>query len=456
MTQEILALAVILIAAEAGGLAAAALRLPRVTGQIAAGVLVGPSVLGLVGEGPTVRLLAELGALCILALAGLETDIGTLVSVRRPAILAASGGVVLPFAAGVVVTLALGHPLGTALFVGAVLTATSVGITAATLRDLGTLGSRAGATIMGAAVADDVLGLVVLALVVASVTGTASPLASFGAMLAVAGGTAVVAVAGRRWLPAALRVLESFGGGLPALLGLVLAAAWAYEALGGLAGITGAYFAGLLLAGSDVGERLRERLAHVGDAIGAPVFFVAIGLSADMRSIGPAVVLGVVLLVVAIVGKLVGSGLGARIGGLPGQDSLTVGIGMIARGEVALVAASTGLAAGAIGGPVYAALILVALATTIVTPVLLAGAERWPLETWRIPRLAIRRPAITRLAIRPAARAAGPAPRLAAPRPRLARVAVRRTGPTVQARPFSGPWSPIASTELPEADRWER
>jgi Kef-type K+ transport system membrane component KefB len=455
MTQEILALAVILVAAEAGGLVAAWLRLPRVTGQIAAGVLVGPSVLGLVGEGPTVRLLAELGALCILALAGLETDLGTLASVRRPALLSAAGGVVLPFAAGVGVTLALGHPIGTALFVGAVLTATSVGITAATLRDLGTLGSRAGATILGAAVADDVIGLVVLALVVAAVAGTASPLASFSAMLAVGAGTAIVAIVGRRWLPRALQLLESFGGGLPALLGMVLAAAWAYEAIGGLAGITGAYFAGLLLAGSDVGERLRERLGHVGDAIGAPVFFVAIGLSADMRSIGPAVVLGLVLMVVAVLGKLIGSGLGARAGGLPGQDSLVVGIGMIARGEVALVAAATGLAAGAIEEPVYAALVLVALATTIVTPVFLVAAERWPLGTWRS-----RRPMLPR-------RRDGIAGRVVGAGPRLAHVAVPRPGlPPLPARPFAGSWARIASAEiasadiapveLREADRWER
>lgn len=397
MSQEILALAVILVAAEAGGLVASMLRLPRVTGQIAAGVLVGPSVLGLVGDGPTVQLLAELGALCILALAGLETDLDTLRAVRRPALLSATGGVVLPFAGGVGIALALGQPLGTALFIGAVLTATSVGITAATLRDLGTLGSRAGATILGAAVADDVLGLVVLAIVVADVTGTGSPLASLGAMAAVGIGTAIVAIVGRRWLPRLLQLLESVGGGLPALLGFVLAAAWAYQALGGLAGITGAYFAGLLLAGSPVGERLRERLAHVGDAIGAPVFFVAIGLSADMRSIGPAASLGVALLVVAILGKLVGSGLGARAGGLPSGEALTVGIGMIARGEVALVAATTGLAAGAIDGPVYSALVLVALATTVVTPVLLSAVSRRPAV-----RLAL--PPFTRLGTRPALR----------------------------------------------------
>jgi Kef-type K+ transport system membrane component KefB len=373
LTQEILVLAVVLVAAEVGGLVAMALRLPRVTGQIAAGVLIGPSALGLVGDGPIVQFLAEIGALCILALAGLETDVATLRTVGRPALLAAVGGVLLPFAGGAGLAHAFGLDAHAALFVGAVLTATSVGISAATLHDLGLLRSRAGATIMGAAVADDVLGLIVLALVVADVQGSGSPVIAIAAMTAVGVGSLLVAVLLRGPLVRSLERLETVGGGLPGLVGLVLGAAWVYQALGGLAGITGAYFAGLLLADSEVGPRLRERLAHAGDAIGAPVFFVAIGLTADVRALGPALPLGLALLGAAIVGKLLGSGWGARIGGLPGRDATTVGIGMIARGEVALVAAATGVAAGAIDTGVYSALVLVALATTIVTPVLLAA-----------------------------------------------------------------------------------
>lgn len=254
MTNELLTIALVLLAAEAGGLVASGLRIPRVTGQIVAGVVIGPSIVGLVTDTPTVQLLAEIGALCILALAGLETDVALLRGVAAPAVLAAFGGVLLPLGGGVALSLAFGLDARAALFVGAILTATSVGITAATLRDLGKLQSRAGATILGAAVIDDVLGLIVLGLVVTAVQGgrAPTPLLAIAAMAAVGAASLLVAIAFRGVLARSLGRLEAIGGGLPALLGLVLASAWAYQAIGGLAGITGAYFAGLLLSGSDI------------------------------------------------------------------------------------------------------------------------------------------------------------------------------------------------------------
>ena len=379
MSEPLLALALVLAAAEVGGLLSAWLHLPRVTGQIAAGILLGPSALGLVRDGPTIQLLAEIGALSILAVAGLETDLRALRSVGRSALLAAVGGVALPFAGGAVATLAFTHDLRSALFAGAVLTATSVGITAPVLRELGLFDTRAGATIMGAAVVDDVLGLVVLGLVVAEAGGGASPLPAFGGMALVLAASLLAAWKLRGLLARLFHYLESLGGGLAALVALVLVVGWAYQHVGGLAGITGAYVAGLAFAGTSIGASLKVRLQHAGDAISVPIFFVAIGLSADVRTLMPVALLAVTLLAIATLGKVLGSGVGALVGGLDRSASATVGIGMVARGEVALIAASVGVGAGAIGPGLFAALVLVALATTIVTPVGLAwyaGAHR--------------------------------------------------------------------------------
>ncbi len=377
MNDLLISLAVILVAAEVGAAAAQSLHLPRAMGQILVGLILGPSVLGIVGRSDVVTALAEVGGFCILAVAGLETNLAVMRRVGRAATLAAAGGVVLPFLGGLAVAMATGFDLRAGLFAGAVLTATSVGITAAVLAELRLLRSTAGMTILGAAVIDDVLGLVVLALVVADTTSHASLLATLAPM------AVTLAVAGivLRWMSGhvhlAVHHLHIRGGGNAAVLGLVLAAGWAFQALGGLAGITGAYLAGLALAGSPLAPELRQRLVHAGETFAIPVFFVAIGLAADLRPSCPSFRCAVAFLVVAVAGKVAGAAIGARLGGLDGRASSLVGVGMIARGEVALVAAALGLQSGAISGGLYAAMILVALATTIITPLAITGWTRW-------------------------------------------------------------------------------
>ena len=374
MDGILLPLALILLAAELGAFVSDRLGVTRVAGQIGAGLLIGPSVFGLVGDGETIRLLAGVGALCILAVAGLETDLVALRSVGRPAALTALGGVILPFAGGALVLHWLGYDLRAALFCGAILTATSVGISAAALGELHLLRSRTGSTILGAAVLDDILGLVVLGLVVAeSGSGAgADPLRQLGAMAIVLTAAGLGFWLLRGHLVTILHQLHLRGGGGAALLGLVLVLAWAFQAVGGLAGITGAYLAGLAVAGSHVADGLRNRLTQAGETLFVPVFLVAIGLSADLHALPLVAPAALALLAVAVLGKLIGAGLGARLGGLGGHSSLGVGIGMIARGEVALVAAAIGRTSGAIDAGLYAAVVLVALGTTVLTPVLLA------------------------------------------------------------------------------------
>jgi Kef-type K+ transport system membrane component KefB len=378
MNDILLTLFVVLAGAEVGALIASAVRLPRAVGQITAGLILGPSLLGLVSASPIVATLAEIGALCILAIAGLETNRVLMRKVGRAALLAAMGGVLVPFCGGVAVAIATGADLRAALFIGAILTATSVGITAAVLGELGLLRSEAGMVVLGAAVIDDVIGLVVLALVVAaSGSSGASPLLTIVPMaLTLAISALAIRVLGP-WIAAGIGHLHLRGGGSAATVALVLAAAWAFQTLGGLAGITGAYLAGFALAGSPVAPNVPDRLTHAGESFCVPVFFVAIGLAADLRSVGPVLPVALALLGVAVLGKLIGSGIGARLGGLDGRSSMLVGTGMIARGEVALVAATIGLQSGAIGAGLYSAVVLIALATTVITPVGLAAWARW-------------------------------------------------------------------------------
>lgn len=374
MHEFLLPLALVLIAAEIGGFISDRLGLTRIAGQIVAGLAIGPSVLGAVALDGNLGLLASVGALTVLAIAGLETDLSAIRDVGRPAMYAAVGGVALPFALGTAVVSMLGYDLPAALFAGAILTATSVGVSAATLRELGLGRSRAGSTILGAAVIDDILGLMVLGLVIASTTGATSgaPVAQFAAMFGVLIGSGVAVWFLRIHLVSLLHQLHLRGGGLAGLVGLMLVLAWVFQHWGGLAGITGAYVAGVAIAGSHVADGLRDRLVHAGEAFVVPVFLVGIGLSVNLRANPDVLAPMVALLVVAIVGKLVGSGLGARLGGMNAHASLGVGIGMIARGEVALVAATLGLTSGIIDEGLYAASVVMALATTILTPVLLS------------------------------------------------------------------------------------
>jgi Kef-type K+ transport system membrane component KefB len=371
MNDIALVLALILVAAELGAALSHALGQPRVVGQIAAGIVLGPSLFSAVEDGPTIQALSDLGALAILATAGLETNVKALRSVGFAALYAAFGGVIVPFAGGVGLAIAAGLDLRSSLFCGAILTATSVGITAAVLNELNLLRGRAGMAILGAAVIDDILGLVILGLVVADTSAGGSPLLTLIPMVA----TLAIAGIALRWLPdhisGVVERLHLRGGGLAATLGFVLAVGWAFQTLGGLAAITGAYVAGLVLAGSPLAEELKHGIGRAGEALLVPVFFVTVGLSADLRIVGPVLPFAVGLLVVAIVGKVVGSGIGAMMGGLQRGAAGLVGIGMVARGEVALVAATLGLKSGAIDNRVYSAAILVALASTMITPVAL-------------------------------------------------------------------------------------
>ncbi len=366
-----LVLALILIAAKLGGLASRQIGLPAVFGQLCAGVLLGPTAFGLLRSSTPLALGSELGAVILMFVAGLETDVAQLRRVGRAAFTSALGGVVLPFVAGVALAQAFAMPIVPSLFIGALLTATSVSISVEVLRDLGHLHSREGTTILGAAVIDDVLGLIVLSFVVAARGGASGVLpvihlALFLPLATLVGLTVVPRLA--RW--AARQPIEH--AGLIASLVIALTYAWSAEALGNIAAITGAYLAGLSVARSEIRSHALDGARALGYGLLIPVFFVNVGIVADLHRLGSSPLAFVILFIVAaIVTKAIGCALGARVSGLTSGEAVRIGAGMIARGEVALVVATLGHAAGVIDDAVYAATIAMTLATTLLTPVLM-------------------------------------------------------------------------------------
>ncbi len=261
------------------------------------------------------------------------------------------------------------------IFIGTILTATSVSISAQTLMELGALRSREGTAILGAAVIDDVMGILVLSVVAALArAGGDAGFASIGLTLVRLTAFFIVAwFAGRLFAPI-LRVAQRLGvsqGLLSAVLVVALLYAWGAEYLGGVAAITGSYLAGLLFAQTRYKEAIDQGIHPLTYSVFVPVFFVSIGLQANARELGTQVSFVLVLVAVAIVAKAAGCGIAARLAGFNTQESVRVGVGMISRGEVGLIVAGYGLTNGIIGRDVFSASVVMVLATTMVTPPLL-------------------------------------------------------------------------------------
>lgn len=324
-----------------------------------------------------VRDLADIGVVLLMFVAGLETDLVELRRVGKVAFWSAFGGVVLPMIGGAAVAVAFGFPLyWQGIFIGAILTATSVSISAQTLLELGALRSREGSTILGAAVIDDVMGIIVLSLVVAFARASASGVdAAQIAIVAlrIAAYFAVAWLAGR-WMSPFLRWVSRLPvaqGLLSGALALAFLYAWAAEYLGGVAAITGAYVAGVLIAQTEFKKELDGGIHPLTYSVFVPVFFISIGLQANGRDLGEKAMFTIMLVLIAIVAKTIGCGVLARMSGFNNRESLRVGIGMISRGEVGLIVAGYGLANGLIDRDVFSASVIMVLATTMVTPPLL-------------------------------------------------------------------------------------
>src|SRR5215213_2901120 len=356
VTKVLLDILVVLLAAKAAAEVAERLKVPAVVGEILAGILIGPSLLGLVHGDDVLRVLGELGVILLLLEVGMEMDLRQMAAVGRASLAVATVGVVVPFAGGYAVGSALGLHGNEVLFVAAALTATSVGITARVFGDLRALASIEARTVLGAAVADDVMGLVILTVVVRIASeGSVSALAVAGILLIAIAFLTVTSALGVRLAPPSFAFVARASRSSGTLVAVALAFTLAVAELASaakLAPIVGAFVAGIAVGRSPAADRIRRELTPVGHLL-IPVFFLQIGLEANIREFGDPKVLGMaaVLLLVAIVGKLAAS---AGMWGSPG-DRLLVGIGMIPRGEVGLIFATIGLREGVLGPDTYAA-----------------------------------------------------------------------------------------------------
>jgi Kef-type K+ transport system membrane component KefB len=371
----LLAFAAALVGAKVFGELAERLGQPAVLGELLAGVILGPSVIGLVPLSDAVFELAEIGVVLLLFEVGLETDLEELARVGAPALLVALAGMVLPFAGGYAVTVALGHSTLTATFVGAAMTATSIGITARVLSELKVLATREGQIILGAAVVDDVLGLVVLAIVSKVAEGGQIDPKAIVKSGALAIGFLVVALVvgiplGRRLV----RVVElaNVRGVLGAMsVAFAMLVAWGAKAAES-APIVGAFAAGMALARTNRRHDIDHALKPVVD-IFAPVFFVYVGAEVDVKLLNPAVaenrpalILGLLLTAIGFLGKFA-----AGFCAWGNVRRAFIGAGMVPRGEVGLIFASVGLATKALSEPVFVSVLVAVFLTTFVAPPLL-------------------------------------------------------------------------------------
>ena len=368
----LLSLAAILLAARLGGFLAERIGAPAVVGEIVAGILLGPSVLGIISPSDALSLLSELGVIVLLAEVGLHVDIASLRRVGRTALSVATLGVALPMIFGTLAGLALDESLATALFLGTALAATSIGITARVFGDLKMLSSNESRIILGAAVADDVLGLVILTVVAGTVTsGTVDILnafATFGVAVLFIIGACVLGFSVLPRVHSYLDDRDASSTTSSAINICTIAAFSGVAALAGLAPIIGAFIAGMALSATSHREHTSRDLSSLGLVV-IPVFFVGIGVDTDIQKFldGHVIALASIFIVIAVLTKLLSS-LGA-IG--TNADKLTIGIGMIPRGEVGFIVAATGVTLGVFSDDLFAVVILMVLATTLITPPLL-------------------------------------------------------------------------------------
>lgn len=379
-----LALAIIVVAAKGSGYLSTRLGQPAVLGELLIGLILGPTMLDMLhwpvfggGHlGETINHLAHLGVLFLMFIAGLEVDLEAMARAGRPAVLAGVTGVLAPVILGLAAALPFGFDLQGSLFIGLVLAATSVSISAQTLMELGVLRSRVGMALLGAAVVDDVLVILLLSLFLALMAGEGGgALAVLWVLAKMAAFLGLATWLGARFIPHLGSLVDRLpiSEGVMALaIVITLLYAWAAEALGGVAAITGAFMAGLLFGRTPLRPHIEAGMHTLSYSWLVPVFFVSIGLEANVRALGlGGLPFALLIVVVAAVSKVLGCGLGARLGGFSNGEALRLGVGMTSRGEVGLIVAAVGMDVGLIGEGVFASMVLMVLATTLLTPIML-------------------------------------------------------------------------------------
>ena len=372
-------LAIIIIFAKFFGLLARRVKAPQVVGEIVAGLIIGPSLLHLVDQTEFITQLAEIGVILLMFSAGLETNLKDLLKTGFKAFLIACAGVLVPLIGGTLLYMGfygaskIGTPeFYTALFVGVILTATSVSITVQTLREMGKLKGEVGQTIMSAAIIDDVIGIIVLTFVIGFKNPDSNPgKVVLSTVLFFVVALVVGAIIYKIFKLADMRYPHTRR--IP-IMGLALCFFFSYiaETYFGIADITGAYVAGVVLCSIKDSSYIAEKMDTNSYMLFGPVFFASIGLKTNLTAIdGNLILFCICFVIVGLVCKIIGCGLMGRACRFNWHDSLKIGVGMMTRGEVALIVSQKGLSVGMIGSEYFAAVILLIVVSSISTPIIL-------------------------------------------------------------------------------------
>lgn len=380
--EYILDIAIILFATKCLSMITKRFNMPQVVGALVAGLLLGPSFLGVIQPTEFLDCVSELGVIVLMFSAGLETDLKELKRSGKASFVIALLGVIIPLLGGCAVASIFnrGHEAAFIenLFVGVVLTATSVSITVETLKEMGKLSTRASNAILGAAIIDDVLGLLALTIVTSlgdqsvSLLLVVAKVVAFFAMSVIVGFFLHKII--QKWMDSASWDRKRF-----AIIALAFGFLYSYisEHFFGVADITGAFIAGLIISGTTRVTYVASRCEILSYMFLSPVFFAGIGIQVVLPQWTPSIILFTVLLIlVAIVSKMVGCGLGAKLCKYSGKDSLRIGIGMVSRGEVALIVANKGALAGLMNAAFMTPIVLMVTVTVIVSPILLKLAYK--------------------------------------------------------------------------------
>lgn len=383
-------LAIIIVFAKLFGILARKCKAPMVVGEIIAGLIIGPCLLGWVEPNEFILQMAEIGVILLMFSAGLETNLKDLIKTGPTAFLIACAGVFVPLAGGTLFYMcfygfaAIGTPeFFKAVFIGTIMTATSVGITVESLREMGVLKGKIGTTILNAAIIDDIIGMIVLTVVVGFNDPTSSP-------MTVVKNTVLffcIALVGGYF---AYKIFKKVDQRYPhsrritiAGLALCLAMAYVAERYFGIADITGAYVAGIILCNIHDSEYIARRMDINSYVLFGPIFFASIGLKTSIDNLDGSILLFTVgFVIVALLTKIVGCGIMARICNIKTKHALKVGIGMMTRGEVALIVAQKGLSVGLMEPVFFTSVIFLIIVSSILTPILLKLLySKWPDET---------------------------------------------------------------------------
>ena len=372
-------LAIIIIAAKFFGIAARKCKAPQVVGEIIAGLIIGPSVLGWVAQSDFLAQMAEIGVILLMFSAGLETDLKELVKTGPIAALIACAGVFVPLVCGALLYMGFYGvaPWGSeafykAVFVGTILTATSVSITVESLKEMGKLKGKVGTTILSAAIIDDVIGIIVLTFVIGFKSPDSNPMSVikntvFFFVFAIIAGYI------------SYRIFKIVDTKYPhtrriPIIGFAFCLGMAYiaEKYFGIADITGAYVAGIILCSIRDSEYIAQKMDINSYMLFGPVFFASIGLKTSMDSVSVEILIfSIAFVLVGLVSKIIGCGITARLCRFKSLDSLKIGVGMMTRGEVALIVSQKGLSAGLLTPVYFTSVILLIIVSSIATPIIL-------------------------------------------------------------------------------------